>query len=47
MDMKTTEKGTKKFTKTEKLEILKEAKMNGVKSTLTKYDLYRILNADF
>ena len=38
--MKRTEKGTKKFTKAEKLRILKEAKANGVKKTLDKYDLY-------
>ena len=38
--MKITEKGTKKFTKSEKLSILKEAKNHGVKKTLAKYDLY-------
>lgn len=38
--MKTTEKGTKKFTKEEKLSILEEAGRNGVKVTLAKYDLY-------
>lgn len=38
--MKTTEKGTKKFTKEEKLSILEEASQNGVKATLDKYDLY-------
>ena len=40
MEMKITKKGTKKFTKTEKLSILKEAKKAGVKKTLEKYDLY-------
>lgn len=40
MSMKRTEKGTKKFTKAEKLAILKEAGANGVKVTLAKYDLY-------
>lgn len=40
MNMKVTEKGTKKFTKQEKLEILSEAKRNGVKVTLEKYALY-------
>lgn len=40
MGMKTTEKGTKKFTKEEKLSILEEAGRNGVKVTLAKYDLY-------
>jgi putative transposase len=40
MDMKSTEKGTKKFTKSEKLSIMKEAEKNGVKTTLQKYDLY-------
>jgi len=38
--MKKTEKGTKKFTKKEKLRIITEAKKNGVKITLEKYDLY-------
>ena len=38
--MKITEKGTKKFTKAEKLGIIKEADENGVKVTLDKYDLY-------
>lgn len=38
--MKKTEKGTKKFTKKEKLQIIKEANSNGVKLTLEKYDLY-------
>ena len=38
--MKKTEKGTKKFTKKEKLQIISEAKKNGVKLTLEKYDLY-------
>ncbi|GLR16002.1 helix-turn-helix domain-containing protein [Portibacter lacus] len=40
MNMKTTEKGTKKFTKKEKLQIIAEAKKNGVKVTLEKYALY-------
>lgn len=40
MNMKTTAKGTKKFTKKEKLQIIDEAKKNGVKVTLEKYALY-------
>lgn len=40
MDMKKTEKGTKKFTDSEKLSIIAEAQKNGVKVTLEKYDLY-------
>lgn len=40
MDVKKTEKGTKKFTKEEKLTILESAKVNGVKQTLDKYALY-------
>jgi len=40
MEVKKTEKGTKKFTKAEKLLILSEAKSNGVMITLDKYDLY-------
>ena len=40
MGMKKTSKGTKKFTTEEKLSILNEAKTNGVKVTLLKYDLY-------
>lgn len=40
MDVKQTEKGTKKFTKEEKLAILKEVSENGVKVTLEKYDVY-------
>ena len=40
MSVKKTEKGTKKFTKEEKLSILAEAKTNGVKVTLAKYELY-------
>jgi putative transposase len=40
MDVKKTSKGTKKFTKAEKLLILSEAKKNGVKKTLDKYALY-------
>ncbi|MFT6337908.1 MAG: putative transposase [Saprospiraceae bacterium] len=40
MDVKKTSKGTKKFTKVEKLLILSEAKKNGVKKTLDKYALY-------
>lgn len=38
--MKMTSRGTKKFTKKEKLSIIKEAGRNGVKVTLEKYDLY-------
>lgn len=38
--MKTTEKGTKKFTEKEKVSILKEAEERGVKVTLEKYALY-------
>jgi putative transposase len=38
--MKITENGTKKFTKAEKLSIIKEAGSNGVKVTLAKYSLY-------
>ena len=38
--MKTTQKGTKKFSKEEKLAILKEAQENGQKVTLAKYDIY-------
>ena len=38
--MKTTENGTRKFTREEKLRILKEAKLKGVKATLEKHDLY-------
>lgn len=40
MEMKKTEKGSKKFTKAEKLKIIKEAQSKGVKVTLDKYDLY-------
>lgn len=40
MSVKKTAKGTKKFTKEEKVSILKEAKANGVKVTLAKYELY-------
>ena len=40
MSMKKTSKGTKKFTKEEKLSILEEAKLNGVRVTLDKYELY-------
>ncbi len=40
MGMKVTEKGTKKFTKEEKLAIIAEAKEKGVKVTLAKYGLY-------
>jgi putative transposase len=38
--METTEKGIKKFSKDEKLKILAEAELNGVKVTLAKYNLY-------
>ena len=40
MSMKITKKGTKKFTKKEKLDIIKEAQEKGVKVTLDKYDIY-------
>jgi len=40
MDVKTTEKGTKKFTKEEKLANLKEARESTIKATLQKYALY-------
>ena len=40
MNMKTTEKGTKKFSKKEKLQIIEESEKNGVKVTLEKYALY-------
>ena len=40
MSMKKTEKGTKKFTKKEKVSIIQEASKKGVKVTLAKYDLY-------
>ena len=40
--MKITKKGTKKFTKKEKLDIIKEAKEKGVKVTLDKYDIYPV-----
>ena len=40
MEMKITEKGTKKFTKKEKLRIIEESKKKGVKVTLEKYGLY-------
>lgn len=38
--MKKTKTGTKKFTTKEKLQIIGEAKKNGLKITLEKYDLY-------
>ncbi len=38
--MKKTEKGTKKYTKAEKLAIIEESRTKGVKVTLAKYDLY-------
>ncbi len=41
MSMKTTSKGTKKFSKEEKLKILEEAKTNGVGITLSKYGVYQ------
>lgn len=41
MEMKRTKKGIKKFSKTEKLKILEEAKRNGVKVTLEKYGVYQ------
>jgi len=40
MSMKITEKGTKKYSKAEKLAILKEAEQHGVKPTLEKYGIY-------
>ena len=40
MHMEETKKGTKKFTKEEKLAILEEAGKKGVKITLAKYNLY-------
>jgi len=40
MEMRITKKGTKKFTKKEKLEIIKEAKKNGVNVTLSKDAIY-------
>jgi putative transposase len=40
MSVKTTVKGTKKFTKEEKLAILKEASETSIKATLEKYSLY-------
>ena len=41
MHIQTSEKGTKRFTKTEKLAIIKEAKEKGIPSTLGKYNVYR------
>ena len=38
--MKISEKGTKKFTESEKLNIIKEVKVKGLKATLLKYDLF-------
>ena len=38
--MKKTEKGTKKFSAAEKLAILKEVKLKGLKETLAKYELF-------
>lgn len=38
--MKITEKGTKKFTESEKLKILKESETLGSKLTMEKYGLY-------
>jgi putative transposase len=40
MEMKISEKGTKKFTESEKLSIIKEVKHKGLKPTLLKYDLF-------
>jgi len=40
MNVKITEKGTKKFSKKEKLAILKEASEQGVTLTLEKYGIY-------
>lgn len=38
--MKISEKGTKKFSDAEKLNIIKEVKHKGLKPTLLKYDLF-------
>jgi len=38
--MKITPKGTKKFTKKEKISIVRESERVGVKAVLAKYDLY-------
>ena len=38
--MEKQQKRVRKFSKKEKLEILQEAKVNGVKVTLSKYDVY-------
>jgi transposase-like protein len=40
MSVKTTKKGSKKFSKEEKLRIIKESERNGQKITLAKYDIY-------
>jgi putative transposase len=40
MSMIQSDKGTRKFTEKEKLSILKEAEKEGVKKTLSKYNLY-------
>lgn len=40
MNVKTTEKGIKKFSKEEKVAIIKEARETSVKATLEKYALY-------
>jgi len=40
MSMKTQKSGKKKFTKEEKLKILKEAGLNGVTVTLSKHGIY-------
>jgi len=40
MTMKITNKGSKKFSKAEKLKIVKESERNGQKLTLAKYDIY-------
>lgn len=40
MSMEITPKGTKKFTKEEKLAIIEEAQKKGVKLTLEKYAIY-------
>ena len=41
MQMEITEGGTKKFTKQEKVKIVKEAQSNGIPATLAKYNVYR------
>ena len=40
MDMKISEKGTKKFTTKEKIKVIQEVRLKGLKPTLAKYGLY-------